>query len=250
MRSLLALLLLLMGMGSVMAQRPPEEEQLYIRYYDGSIFIGYVVDRDKYSYRLRIVTQDTITIQPALIKRIRSSKDLMIFPGGKYHFKRGIYGATSFGGGFSGEDGTGQWDVTVISRIKEDVHVGGGIGFEGGSISIAGFWHTQHFTSVYAYGRYYPFGRKKRRTFIDSKLGWGFSRNEWDGEHSGGVLAQPGIGLEFPSRHNFRWFLSLSQYIQNTAGESTEWGPFSQPVTTDYNVWYSRTMFKIGFQFK
>ena len=148
-----------------------DREQLYIKYYDGSIFIGDVVDRARYSIRIRLSTQDTITVDKGLIQRMRSSNDLMLFYGGKYQFKTGVYAAMTTGAGGNGDNATGQWDLTVAHRLTENVHVGAGFGFEGGTIRITGFWEDQHFTTVFGYGRYYPFGRTKIRPYFDGKLG-------------------------------------------------------------------------------
>ncbi|MEM9325792.1 MAG: hypothetical protein AAGA85_09055 [Bacteroidota bacterium] len=251
MRYLTVFVLVLGGALGLLAQTLPEQEQVYIKYFDGSIYIGTVVEREAYSIRVRIATQDTINVQYSLMKKMLSGSDLMIFPGGKYHLKTGLY-LFSTGGAGGTDDGaiTGQWDIVGGYRLTEDLHVGAGLGTEGGDIQIAGFWYSQSFTSLFGYGRYYPLGRSKARPYFDTRLGYGMPRNQWDGDHTGGFHFQPGIGVEFASRNNFRFLISVSQYVQNTRGEATEFGPFSQQVENRYNVWYNRTLFKIGLQFK
>ena len=193
-------------------------------------------------------TLDTIQLNKLFIKRIRrTDKNISLFFGAKYHYTKGFFASLQFGGGESVSQ------AALILGYRFNKKLAAGIGF-GNSYNYSsnfniGFGTETNSTPVFAYGRYYHFDTKVK-PFIAAKVGWGFpNQNAFGGDHEGGFLVQPEIGVNFASRRHFRFLLSIGQQFQNTRGDFLFFDNIGNPVDGNFNVWFSRTVFKIGLEF-
>lgn len=232
----------------------PEPEKLSINYKDGSFYQGQVVRWEPNHIILKITTGDTITVDRSLITKIKSSKDVRVYRKGSYHLKTGYYGyATLNVGSDDFAQATTQIELIIGKRMTEKWSVGIGYGRTYSDATLAGVWTNHTFRNLFGYGRYY-LKNSKVQPYVDAKLGYGFAAGGNDvfffDPHSGGFNFQPGIGLHFASKKATRWVIGIGQNLQYTRGSNTDQGPFGSPIIADYKLWYNRTVFKIGFEFK
>lgn len=246
--------ILLGSLLTVAAQDSSKVEKLSIQYKDGSVFQGQVVRQESAFIMLKIITGDTIKVDRSLATKITSSNDISIYRRGSYHLKTGFFGYTSLNiGGDAQLQATSQIELVIGRRLSERWSVGVGYGRTFSDAWLGGIWTDHIFKNLFGYGRYY-LKNSRIRPYVDSKLGYGFAggRNNpfvFD-NHSGGINFQPGIGLHFASKRSFRWIIGIGQNLQFTKGVNTDQGPFSNPITANYRLWYNRTVFKIGLEFK
>ena len=203
--------------------------------------------------KMVLSTNDTITLNKVYIKRIRrTDKNISLFNSAKFHYTKGFFYSLQFGGGFTdeGNNGTSQADVIIGYRFNKKIAAGIGFGSSYNSTFSFGTWLETNSIPVFAYGRYYPFD-KKVRPFIASKIGWALpDQNAFGGDHQGGILFQPEIGVNFASRRRMRFLITLGQQLQNIRGENLDFDPFGNRIESKYNLWFNRTVLKIGFEWK
>lgn len=246
------LLILIVGHVDAQEVESPKKETV-IYYKDGSVFKGQVIEENPLHYTMVLSTLDTININKSEIGRFASARRMNLYRRGGFHYKDGFYlYMTGMLGGGSNETYTGLTDITVGYRTNPDQSIGIGAGLAISDIVLASTWMTHEFTTVFLYGRQY-LGKSKTRFYFDSRLGYGFPRLSEDlfgDEHNGGVHFQPGIGLHFASKSGLKWHFGLARFIQRTSGEDSTTGPFNQPIETNFKLWYSRTVFKIGIEIR
>lgn len=253
--TILTLLVLYLSVGQALTQIkiPP---RTIIFYEDGSVFIGEIASENSQILSLVISTLDTIQINKNFVRRIkRTPEDIILFNKGKYHFTKGGFGGIEHGYGIS-ENYTVQFDIIAGIHLNEKYSVGIGTGYhEYDSFFQSpnnGFtWISNASFPLYAYGRYHPWN-KKWRPYADLKLGYGSPIQTWwdNNNRRGGLFMQPGIGIKFASRNNFRFKISLSQAIQRSVGTRFGWDNLGNEIQFDYRIWQNRTMLKIGFEFR
>ena len=224
-----------------------------VQYNDGSVFVGKIIYEAALDMKMVLTTNDTITLNKVYIKRIRrTDKNISLYNGAKFHYTKGVFYTLQFGGSFSdsGDTDTGQAEAIVGYRFNKKLAAGIGFGSSYNSTFSFGTWLDANAIPVFAYGRYYPFD-KKVRPFIAGKIGWAFpDQNAFGGDHQGGLLFQPEIGVNFASRRRMRFLLTLGQQLQNIRGESLGFDPFGNRIESKYNLWFNRTVLKIGFEWK
>lgn len=253
-RSILVFLILFVGSQFVFSQDSPEPEKLSINYKDGSFFLGEVIKWEPNTIILKISTGDTISVDRSLITKVRSNHDISVYRKGSYHLKTGYYGYASLNiGGDNAAQATSQVELIIGKRMSEKWSVGIGYGRTYSDATLGGVWTNHTFRNLFGYSRYY-LKNSKVQPYVDAKLGYGFSAGRngdfFFDQHSGGLNFQPGIGLHFASKKSTRWIIGVGQNLQYTRGSSTNQGPFGNPIIADYKLWYNRTVFKIGFEFK
>jgi len=252
---MLTLFVLCLSVGQTLAQvkMPPKT---IIFYQDGSLFIGEIVEESSQEIQLVISTLDTISVNKNFIRRIkRAPEDIIVHSNGKYHFTKGVFAGLEHGYGLSGNY-TVQLDMILGMHLNEKYAVGMGMGYHlYDSFFITpnnnAAWISNPTFPLYAYGRYTPW-KKRWRPYADIKLGYGSAVQRWwdNNNRQGGLLVQPGIGIKFASRNNFRFKISLSQAIQRAVGTRFSWDSLGNEVQFDYRLWQNRTMLKIGIEFR
>lgn len=85
--------------------------------------------------------------------------------------------------------------------------------------------------------------------YVFLKAGYNFSvhhdKDVQIDDHSGGLLFNPGLGLQFNLRSGLGWFLNVGYNIDNSSYEFQTWGP--QTVETDLS--FRRVNFGLGLAF-
>ncbi|MEO9477207.1 MAG: hypothetical protein ABJG41_16800 [Cyclobacteriaceae bacterium] len=214
---------------------------------DGSQYIGSKVGMNGSNMLFRLNTTDTINVPVEFIKKYLGPDDIIIYNNGRYHLTSSWFLMLSNGYSF-GWDFTGQVNALLGWRFNKQLAAGIGTGFESHEGEFGGIYLWDDFHTVYGYGRFYISERKKR-IYLDSKLGYGIPVNDWGPDnHTGGALIQPGIGLIYPSRRGYRWFVALSNLFQYTSGSSREFDSFSNPIVTKYKIWYKQVIFTVGIE--
>ncbi len=233
------------------ANDPAEQSIIYFK--DGSVFKGVIIDEGPIHYQMVLSTLDTISINKTMIGRFANARRMNLYRRGGYHYKDGVYVyITGMLGGGANDSYTGMTDLTIGYRTNPDQSIGIGAGLAISDIVLASTWMTHEFTTVFLYGRQY-LGKSKTRFYFDSRVGYGFARTGQDGisdDHNGGVHFQPGVGLHFSSKSGLKWHVGLARFVQRTSGQDMTTGPFNQPIETDFKLWYSRTVFKVGIEIR
>ncbi len=230
-----------------------ETTRAIIQYSDGSVFIGQIIYEGALDMKMVLTTQDTVTLNKVYIKRIRrTDKNISLYNSAKFHYTKGVFYSLQFGGSLvnDGSNSTGQIEAIIGYRFSKKLAAGIGIGSSINSTFSFGTWIDANAIPVFAYGRYYPID-KKVRPFVAGKLGWAFpDQNAFGGDHQGGVLIQPEIGINFASRRRMRFLITLGQQIQNIRGENLDFDAFGNRIESKYKLWFNRTVLKIGFEWK
>ena len=231
-----------------------ESKKAIVQYNDGSVFVGDIVFEGTLNLKMILATNDTVSLNKVNIKRIkRGDKNISLFKGAKFHYTKGFFMALQFGGMNSGDFDNETIELTLIGgyRLNKKLAVGLGIGVANNSTFSFGTWISATTTPIFAYARFYPFD-KKVKPFIASSIGWGFpDRDPWAFfNHSGGLYFQPEIGVNFASRRRMRIKLSIGQQIQHIRGTDINFDQFFNQVTTKIDLWFNRTIFKIGLDWK
>ena len=257
-RSIWFVLLVIFSFG-VFGQTEPRTEQpkTSVHLKDGSIFHGHKIDESGYHIELIIVTGDTLILQKDLVVGIsdhdhtHTRRKYLYRKKARFHYKDGFYVyLTGMLGRGANDSFTGVTDITVGYRINPNRSVGIGAGLATSDIFLGSSWLFHEFATVFLYGRQY-LGKSRTRFYFDARVGYGFprvSQNLAGNEHNGGLHFQPGVGLHFATRFGLKWHVGVSQYIQRTSGEDVSFGPFNQPIETDFKIWYSRPVFKVAIE--
>ena len=229
-----------------------EPNRVIVQYEDGSVFVGQLIHEGILDMQLRILTDDTITINKVNIKRIkRGDEDIALFDDAKFHYTKGVFYSLQLGGNSEGFDNeTRQLDLTVGYRFNKKWAAGVGVGTnENKSFDFNTFIDATS-TPLFAYGRFYPFDTKVR-PFIAGRIGWSFGNEDSFGEdHQGGALIQPEIGINFASRRKLRFMLIFSQQFQHIKGEVFTIDQFNNLIRSRFNIWFNRSLIKLGLEWK
>ncbi|MEM9338551.1 MAG: hypothetical protein AAGA66_07460 [Bacteroidota bacterium] len=229
-------------------------KKVAVYYQDGSVFVGQVISEKADGMKLRLSTNDTIAVNPFFIKKIRDWKN-----NGVFHYEKGYFANVSFSLGSSSYFGShGEANLTFGKRFNEKWAAGIGVGRAGGELDVARSVFLYHsFTTLYGYGRYYlGKGTRKVKPYVDTRIGYGFIDEDVfffnvNNEQNGGAYYSPGIGLHFASKNSVKWHISISRYSQNVSGTRTDnFGPFNNPIVTDYNAWSNSFMVRFGIEIK
>ena len=220
-----------------------------VQYSDGSVFTGDIIYEGTLNMKMVLATNDTINLNKVYIKRIkRGDKNISIFEGSKFHYTKGFFMSLQFGGGF--DNRTSQAVFIAGYRFNKKLAAGLGFGAVNNTTTSFNTWIDASTVPVFAYARFYPFD-KKVKPFVAGSLGYGFRDNSIFGtDHTGGLFLQPEIGINFSSRRRLRFILSIAQQFQHVRGSSFFFDQFSNPVTTNFNLWFNRTVLKIGLEWK
>lgn len=224
-----------------------------VQYNDGSVFIGDILFEGTLNMKMILSTNDTVNLNKAYIKRIkRGDKNISLFGGAKFHYTEGFFMSLQFGGMNSNDFSNETSEFSFIGGYRFNKKLAAGLGFGAGYNTTFSFgtWIDASTIPVFAYARFYPFD-KKVKPFVAGRLGWGFpDNNAWGGDHTGGLYFQPEIGINFASRRRIRFTLSIGQQIQHIKGSNVNFDQFSNPITSNYNLWFNRTVFKVGLDWK
>lgn len=111
-------------------------------------------------------------------------------------------------------------------------------------------------TSLFLYGRYH-LTEQKRRPFVYARIGGAFTDGQLEenpedntqNRNKGGFQFQAGGGIQFGSRKNSRWILSLGYHLQKASGQQRFIDFAGGEVTVNYDVWIRRLIVGIAVEF-
>ncbi len=210
-----------------------------VKYSDGSYFIGEILDRDEQKIKMRSSTNDILHLDIKNIVKIREGEEIFLYNNRKFHRKKGFFISTDLALISTGWNVL-QTTLILAIRLPRRFAVGGGTS----RLRV----ESHAFQTFFGYGRYYITNNKKR-LFTDLRFGYGYAREGHftiEEDHNGGAHVQPGLGIVFSSKNNFRFKLSMAQVLQKTSGYY-EYHPSlaGQP----YKILFSYTILKLGIQF-
>lgn len=192
---------------------------------------------------------DTITLERTLVKQItdyENIKDKMILEHGRFHKKAGWVNSFSLSLG-PNENYYGfstQLEYQGYKLVSPKVGLGGGTGLKlhGGEEFGYEDYRNYMFLELSGYAKFY-LNNSRRRIYLDTKMGYGIPlasvtwrcygcddpENLRHTTYTGGVIFQPGIGVEFANTNRFRSGFKLSTYLMEVkqwTGEKPDDGGF------------------------
>ncbi len=223
-----------------------------VHYNDGSIFVGRIIREGTLDMDLLLTTNDTIHLDKTFIHRIkRGDENISLYGGTRFHYTKGVFYSLHLGGNFNTWDAqTNQFELIAGYRFSKNLAAGIGVGASYNATEAFGTFIDTNSIPLFAYGRYYPID-KRIKPFVAGKLGWAFpDNNAFGGDHSGGLLFQPEIGVNFASRKRIRFLVSIGQQLQNIKGDNLNFDGFGNPISSKFNIWFNRTVLKVGIDWK
>jgi len=238
------LLLVLCALSAYNTSLFSQENTTKVFYQDGSIFIGRVISEDNDFMKLVIITGDTIALNKNLIlQRPRKVK------GPRFHYESGPFAAFNLG-----VASDAQLDLLLGYRVNNKYSVGIGTGLHPYYTTINGEFTDKLFIPIYGYGRKYLSDKGNIRPWLALSAGYSIGvEDPWlfdDHDYNGGPMLEPAFGVTFNSRGKFRLTLSLAQNFQYSEGNFSRLDFIGNPIEADYSVWHTRTVFKIGIEFR
>jgi len=237
------------GYGQRFKPKSPIENGVFVTLIDESQFKGVLLnDTILGKLDIKIITGDTIHVNPALIKRSLMPDQIFVYDGAKYHTKNGLvfnnrFGVSAFHGGFQ---------MGLAYRFKEKYELGIGVGYaaNGYSLQLPGAWvgSTVNSFPVFATGKYF-FNNKSIRPYAIARLGLANNITSWGIDEVGnGFYGEAGLGLEFASKLPGKFFIELSQYTSYArgTGRSFDWNS-PTPIEYDFSLWFNRIVFSFGY---
>ena len=221
---------------------------------DGSMYLGDLISEDKTSYKLKIISDDIITINKSDVKKAKTPDNAIVLKKGRYHNTKGLFLHYSVGLN-AGYEGSGfMADAGLGYRLSKNIELTSGLGFLGTQIRL---FQTQRFWGEYktffpAYvGVKYNLTHNSVRAFASAKVGYSSSPIDnliWNQnalDMSGGAYLEPGIGLSFASKRLGQSSISISQVIQYSNFTLNTIDRFDNLVTGTGKVWIKRIGIKL-----
>jgi hypothetical protein len=226
-------------------------QKAIIKHKEGSVFIGEILSKDSLQTVLLLSTGDTIHIPKRKIRNVE--KHVIIYSGGKFHFTKGIFLGYSSGFGSTRDALSTSSQVEFLAGYRANEKVSFALGLSSSNHSIPidnSILASATYLPIYVHCRYYPW-KWRMRPYLFHQMGYGFGvDNPFSNDRTnGGLYFQPGVGIHFASRRNFRYVMSISQSIQRGNG-SIQTFNFNNPVAVNYDLLFNRTMFKFGLEFR
>ncbi len=214
---------------------------------DGSVLIGEIVQSTS-PYRIRILTGDTLTVEPMITKKLYLPQDITLFGKSKFHYIRGLqFGMYT---GFSGNHG--RFDISTQYLFNKNWAVGFGLGFHNNSFNFSTA-NSNHFGNVrsvpvYLYGTYY-LTNTFYRPYIKCKIGYSSNNTTFDvNSVEDGLMLEGGLGVSFTSKTQSKFFLELSQYTSHAKGTMRNNNP-NGLGDIGFDLWFNRVVFTFGYTF-
>jgi len=242
------------------------KQNVIVYYYDGSIFQGKIIAEDSLQIVLIPSTKsDTLHIAKRFIRKmLRGSEELLLYPGGKYHYTAGRFISYASGFNLSEENGSVELELILGKRLSQKVSVGVGIQLslhavndtDNGGNSFTNFNNVDDlslfngFVPIFVHGQYY-ITNKKARLYASANLGYGIaSESISDNEHTGGIFFQPAIGFHFASKRFARSYIAIGQTVQHSKGIQFSLDALGNEIRFNYEYLFNRTILKFGAVFK
>lgn len=235
------LLSALLSTASTHLKAQSEDKLVYATMRTSQQFVGRVVSQNDEMIQLSLDgVNDTLSLRRSMIKNIGNAENKLLLKHGRFHKAGGQSYGLGFSSGETDDHTFSLVELIAYKNINQRVGLGGGVG-----IRYYKDWnwdyHNLSFGDLFTYGKLY-LTNKRRRLFIDTKLGYAIALQTFDfaergadeeeiifrSEFSSGFMAQPGIGLEFATKKKLKWAVKINMVYQNT---HIKRGPINQSQT-------------------
>lgn len=141
-------------------------------------------------------------------------------------------------------------DAYIGWRFNKKFSVFSGLGFEFNESRIANLRFDTQFFSIYT-GARYNILNTRYMPFVYGRVGYGLGPPQEEAivDHENGHNYQAGIGMTFPSRNNYRYYLIIAWHHQVAKGAESFIDPFGNEINTRYDILINRLMLKVGMEF-
>lgn len=141
-------------------------------------------------------------------------------------------------------------DTYLGWRFNRKLSLTSGLGFEFNESRIASFRFDTQFLSLYVSGRYNLLNTRYM-PYVYGRVGYGFGPPQEEAivDHENGQNYQAGLGLTFPSRQNYRYFLAFVWHHQVAKGAESFIDPLGNEINTKYDILINRLLIKFGMEF-
>jgi len=251
MRNLLAIFLFFI-LKTLSLTGQSDDDISIIRYNDGSVFIGEIIDQDLLKLKMVLTTADTITLDKSKIKKIRLAQKHMILDRTISHRASGLFYNLDFSTNLGIGGQATFLSFTLGKHLNPKLSIGAGIAISHNRTTNRLPWIDNNMVHLFGHARY-NFSEKKVRPFVEANLGWGVPmfNDRWN-TYRGGLYANPAIGIEIATRRRISWTFKINQNIQYIEGEqefSAEFFGNNGNSIIKYKTWLNRTSFSIGINF-
>ena len=224
------------------------ENGAIFKLYDGSILVGDLVSYNTSPYRLKILTGDTVTINPLLTHKIYLPNEINIYKKGRYTYKEAL--VVSLSDGVSSSHNNFDIKAGYITRNKFEV--GLGFGIHSNSFWLRTISSTQFAdivsTTYFLHGKYFIY-QGAQKYYVTGKLGYANNHtNRRLPVVTDGITMEGGVGVLFASRKRSKYFLELSQYTSHATGMLVS-NDVNALSDISFDVWFNRIVFTFGVQF-
>ncbi len=229
-----------------------ENNRAYIQLYDGSTFIGDLISDDNKMLELNVASNDTLTLEHGLIRRVLREREGTTFTRrGRFFYNKGYFVNImpfTLGVNFNGASYTGQ--ILGGVHLNQRISVGIGTGFEVYSDRISGFGYDVYTTPFYLYGKF-NLSRGGSAFYAYGKLGYAFAVDElqWDRNDDirTSLYSELGLGSTIASRGPVRFIFELGRHFTLVNGDITSWDwQTGNSIRQSFTKLLGRNTLKIG----
>lgn len=214
---------------------------------DGSKIIGVETDENEDYRKIKIVTGDTVTIKPNVIRKIYQPNDIALFNRAKFHYKQGGLIHANIGA----SDGFGSFDISYSKRFRGKFELGAGVGFHSNSFffsTTSSFhWVTVQSAPIFVQGRYlintgkYMFYAKGRLGYANNFDSWGITQVK------DGFMLDASIGCMFATKRRYKYFVELGQYTSYASGMAINRDPMGLS-DIGFKMWFNNVNLTFGIE--
>lgn len=217
---------------------------------EGSIYLGDYLGEDDNQVSMRLITEDSISIDRNLTIDIYTPQNALIYNRGKFHPTKGLYMLFDWGGNFNRDGGGLSTSVGLGYRLNKKWDLQSGIGINNTTTRIGSSQFGFQFRDLAGVPLYvgglYNLTDSKARIFAFGRTGpvFGFDQRR---DNNVGFLFETGIGVNFASSTSSRIQFTLSNYTQYARFDLSQIDSFGNPFVGIANVWLNRYAIRIAY---
>lgn len=231
-------LLLIISLPLLVSAQSEKEDVVYLK--DGSILRGEIIEQSAgEAIKLQMVGRNVLVINLDEVEKINKEE-----PSGTAHYKTSGYFNHTGMDMLPSQDGTTvRFQMVNGYQFQPKFSLGLGIAFVPYNDPLG-------LIPVFVDGRY-KFREANTTPFIFGRIGYSFSilsdeDTPWSIEnHRGGLVLNPGMGIEFHTSTGFGWYLTAGLNLDNSRFEQERWDGRIVETTIDYR----RVQFGFGLLF-
>lgn len=225
----------------------PQEDAAIFKLYDGTVAIGRLLNHNESPYKLKIITGDTLTIDPRVTTRIYLPQEINVYGKGRYSYKNSLKG--NFALGVSADHVNFDFSCSYINNNKFSLGIGFGFHTNSFFIQTISSNHRGNVNSrTYFVNGQYFFMDRAQRLYATGKIGFADHRESRElPTLSNGIVLEGGLGIEFATKNRTKYFLELSQYTSNASGVLVS-NDVNALSDIEFDIWFNRIVFTMGMQ--